>query len=211
MYHNPDAEAAIASCIAILKHCAERDAQAQRVIYIVEAFHEANLHRPPVARSMSFPNRKASVITATSNGPDHDPMVHFFAHTKHSPRQQLPNIAPSLKAEGSTHTVPVVPVIPSVLQQPSPDATGISPVNAAVMPAGMRATENTHIPDRGFDFDDLWPTWQPPHAAMPVGHHIGPTEGYGHYTSGITAMGIEDVLAGNVNVPLYPPGHFMSS
>ncbi|KAK6081660.1 fungal specific transcription factor domain-containing protein [Seiridium cupressi] len=212
LYHNPDADSAIASCIAILKYCAESDAQAQRVIYIVEAFHEANSHRPPSTRSISFPNRKVPVITPASSNPQHDPMAHFFAYTKHSPEQRLPILAPNLKNERSsisrTHTGSVQPLIPSVLQQPSPDATGTSPVGSQVAPSGVPGMDTMHGTEVGFDFDDLWPTWHPPTDAMPLGQHAEPAEAFNHYTLGPPPIALGNVLAANVNIPLYSPSDF---
>ncbi|KAH8193983.1 hypothetical protein TruAng_011854 [Truncatella angustata] len=212
LYRNPDADKAIQSCVEILRYCAERDAQAQRVVYIVEAFHEANLNRPANARSISFLKRRVPTIIPVSSNHQHDPMAHFFAYTKSSPGQQLPALAPSRKHGRSSiptfHPGSVPPVFPRILQQPSPDATGASPVSAAVMPPGMQPIESMPGVDMGFDFDDLWPTWHHPGGTMPIGHHVEPAESYGHYTLGPALPGLENTLAANVNIPLYPASDF---
>lgn len=102
--------------------------------------------------------------------------------------------------------------IPSVLQQPSPDASGTSPVDA--IPAGLPVLESMHGSDAEFGFDELWPnaTWQPP-GAMPLPQSIDATEGYGHYTIGppSQAMDIGNVLGANGNIAMYHVDNFCPS
>lgn len=93
LYHNQEADIAIASCISILRYCAESDVQAERVVYIIETFHEANLNRPERARSVSLPGRRIPTITpASSHNNTYDPMAHFFARgSKHGVREKQQN------------------------------------------------------------------------------------------------------------------------
>ncbi|KAI1881660.1 hypothetical protein JX265_000486 [Neoarthrinium moseri] len=210
LYHNPDADLAISSCISILTYCAEHDPQAERVSFIVEAFHEANLSRSVSARKISFPGRKVPIITPTSSNPQHDPMAHFFARSHDSPVQQQPTLAPIVKNErpllSTAHTIPVPALVSSVLQQPSPDATGSSPVNTA-LPSGMPGMDALHAAEAEFDFDSLWPTWHASSGPMAISHHVESTN-YGNYSLGPHPIALGSVLAANVPVPIYPAGDF---
>ncbi|KAI0128610.1 fungal-specific transcription factor domain-containing protein [Xylariales sp. AK1849] len=214
LYHNPDAEKAIRSCISILKYCAENDAQAERVTYIVETFNEANLEQPQSARKLSLPGRNMPVIHPCSRDPRYDPMAHFFDHGNRSPQQQLPAPTPMMGQARSLvsagHPVSMSPVMPSVLQQPSPDATGYSPDTAAAAvpaPPGVHSMDALHAQEAEFDFDSLWPTWQAPPGGIPVPHHVGPSQAYGGYGLSQPQVALGHVLSANVDIPLYPaPG-----
>ena len=80
LYENPEAEGAVRSAISILRYCAAEDKQAERVTFIVETFHQANVHRPATARRLSIPGRDVPVISPLSQSARYDPVLHLFRH-----------------------------------------------------------------------------------------------------------------------------------
>ncbi|ORY69826.1 fungal-specific transcription factor domain-containing protein [Pseudomassariella vexata] len=212
LYHNPEGDRAIQSCISILRYCAEYDPQAERVSYIVESFHKANKTRPATARQLSLPGRRIPTIKTLVRNADYDPMAHFFQSDKAGSRGPLPPLAPGPKngrvmlSAGLPATLP--PMVPSVIQQPSPDGSNTSPVNSSgVVSSGLHGMDHLNGPEAEFDFDSLWPNWQAPTGGMalphphPEGHQVA--EGFGTY-----GLGPVQVPVGHLNVPLYPTSDF---
>lgn len=210
LYQNPDADNAIASCVAILRYCASADAQAHRVVYIIEAFHEAILTRPTATESTSYPKRMVPVITPMSHSVHQDPMARFFAHIRTSPEQRLPILAPSMGRacpnNPTAHTGSIPRLLSSVLQQPSPeDVTGSSPLCPPGMTTESSVIEQTHASETAFNFDDLWPNWHSPGSAVPIGHHVEPVETYSPFTLNQPALELGNAMIGHANMSVYPP------
>jgi hypothetical protein len=175
LYNNQEADTAIKSCISILKYCAESDAQAVRVKYIIETFHDANLSRPERARNVSLPGRQVPVITAASNNnPGYDPMKHFFSRSRRGPNEKHHQSHPSVLAPGtkrerpfmsvahhqsmssnsslsSISTASMRPIMPpssatAIHQQPSPEATScVSPANSSNSGSGHNLNAATSV------------------------------------------------------------------
>lgn len=209
LYNNPDANVAVASCLAIIQYCAENDPQAQRVLYILETFKEVVRSRASTAVPVvSFPNRRIPIITPASSNPQHDPMAHFFRHTKYSPEvQQLPILAPTIKHERLSISASYQnPTPSSIHQQPSPeDAADASPVGAVT----MSASDSIPSQDIAFNLDDLWPpTWHPPNGIMQIGQHVQPGEAYNQYTLGPPSSGPGTMAPNNTTVSFYPTSEY---
>lgn len=207
----------------ILKYCAENDVQAQRVSYIVETFHQANIDRPPSARKLSLPGRTIPTINTSSHNDEYDPMAHFFPLNERPQARPLPTLAPTLKQERSLMSAAadassIPPVLPSVLQQPSPEGSGTSPANSGPVPAAGQGMEALNAQEAEFDFDSLWPPNMPQtlNGGMPMTHHhhhhhhhVDPAGGYDPYGMGQPSSQPQIPL-GNVlsNVPLYQAANF---
>lgn len=206
LYNSPDADTAIESCISILRYCAEHDAQAARVTYIVETFREANLGRCMWEDKYAFPGRKVPTIIPLSSNPHHDPVAHFFARSKNGlgPPPILTTGGKLSHSMPAAHPLTLPPMVPSVLQQPSPDATGASPVHSSVISAGMHGMDAMGQ-EVEFHFDSLWPTWHPPNGSMSMSHHVEPTENFGNYTLAPPPAAIGSHIHPNANIPLYQP------
>ncbi|KAK8124663.1 fungal-specific transcription factor domain-containing protein [Apiospora kogelbergensis] len=211
LYHNPKAEEAIQSCKSFLKYCAQYDPQAERVSWIVEAFDRANKSRQPSARRLSLPSRKIPIINIPGPNNAYDPMVGFFVPNRPGSQQSLPSLPPIIKQEQamSAPSLPksLPPILPSVLQQPSPEGSGASPGNTGLVQAGMHSTEGQISHETEFDFDSLWPNWNAPAGPpqMPPSQ-VGPSEAFGAFGLGQAPPG--SLLGSSVNVPLYPPTDF---
>ncbi|KAK8056563.1 hypothetical protein PG993_001790 [Apiospora rasikravindrae] len=214
LYHNPKAEEAIQSCKSFLKYCAQYDAQAERVSWIVEAFDRANKSRQPTARRLSLPSRKIPIINIPGPDNTYDPMVGFFTPNRPGSQQSLPSLPPIIKQEpsmpnpGLPKSLP--PILPSVLQQPSPEGSGASPVNTGLVQSGVHGMEGLGPHETEFDFDSLWPNNWNAHASAGAMHmpasQVDPSEAFGTFGIGQAPAG--SLLGGSVNIPLYPPSDF---
>lgn len=217
LYHNPEADKAIKSCISILHYCAENDKQVDRECYVIESFNQANINRPAQAhpRKLALPGRKIPTINAHSQSSDFDPMLYFFQHSRHtktSPRirEQPGHIRPIKRERPSVSGVPAPPPRPSAIQQPSPDGGGASPANSSNIPPSIHCLDGLGRPEAEFDFDSLWPSWQGPPNAMALSHHQTQrhNEDYTPYGMCPPQMSLGSALSANANVPLYPTANF---
>lgn len=229
LYHNPEAEVAITSAISILRFCADEDAQAERVSFIVETFHQANVNRPATARRLFIPGRKVPTINTVLQNSHYDPMLHLFHRESSEQRDhpaaimgaqgQLPKDRPIMgsivppMSSSSSSSIPSS-MMPLTLQQPSPEGSSVVSFNN-----GMGSGSGSGIPSSSMetlsggeseiDFDTLW-NWPAPSgasAAMPIAPPMQPADNFGSY-----GIGQPQVPLGgsnpNVNVPLYPPSNF---
>ncbi|RYP21183.1 hypothetical protein DL766_007994 [Monosporascus sp. MC13-8B] len=214
LYHNPDATTAVDNAISILRFCADKDAQADRVLYIVETFHQANVRRFATARRLSIPGRKIPTINTLSHNAHYDPMLHLFHHESFEHLAAIPAIK---ERPVMGHIVPPSSLIPSMmppaLQQPSPEGSvslngGMGAAASGIPPSSLETLSGG---ESEFDFDTLWSNWPAPSASSSAGipiaapHAMQPADGgLGSYGG----IGQPQALLGsnpNVNVPLYTP------
>ncbi|XXH04657.1 hypothetical protein Hte_011076 [Hypoxylon texense] len=186
LYHNPDANNSISSTIRILEYCEQRDAQAKRVRYIIEKFHEANQERPPRA-SISLPGRKIPTISTDSQTFCRDPTSCFFHDPKTDRQDIYMRDLSSTKGPGTVNVAAARPeprmmaMMPPTLQQPSPEGSvSLNNGMAAVsMPPGI---EGLGGGDSEFDFDILLNGWNvTPANSMGINHSLHPVEAFGSY------------------------------
>lgn len=222
MFHNSEAEQAIQNCKVILRHCASGDPQAKRVLWIVEAFDQANKSSPAGVAKLALPGRKTPLVNTSSRNAGYDPMAHFFTPNRPGSRQQcLPSLPPMIKHErppgpgGANSSRP--PILPSVRQQPSPEGSGGSPGNTGAISSGLHGLDPLSVPEAEFDFDSLWPssTWQTTAGPVPMPHHhhahhahLVHTGEYNAYDLAQAPVALGNVLGGPINVPLYPASDF---
>ncbi|KAI2469250.1 fungal-specific transcription factor domain-containing protein [Annulohypoxylon bovei var. microspora] len=186
LYHNPDAETSIHSASNILAYCGERDAQAQRVLYIIESFRNANIHRPPTTRKIYLPGRKIPTISTVSQTFPHDPMSPFFHHVK-AERQDIfvGELSPlkdrQMISMSSVLSEPTMPrMMPPPLQQPSPE--GSVSLNSGITATMAPGIETLSGSDPDFDLDILWHGWAPQSASsMGLPPQLHPTEPFAAY------------------------------
>ncbi|KAF3064931.1 Filamentous growth regulator 27 [Daldinia childiae] len=210
LYHNPDADNAIRSTFIILQYCKERDAIAERVLEIIELFHNANINRPDTAKKIHLPGRKIPTILHTFQG---EPMPPLFRHAK-TERQEfyMSDIAPTKERQivgipAAASEQNMRPMMAPMLQQPSPEGSVSlnSGIAAASMAPGMEALGSG---DPEFDFDSLWQGWRRPSSTggmdiPPPLHHIEPFGSYGLHQP---PMPHENNL--NHHVQPFPPSNF---
>ncbi|RYP56879.1 hypothetical protein DL771_011521 [Monosporascus sp. 5C6A] len=217
LYHNPDATAAIHDAISILRFCADEDAQADRVLYIVETFHQANVRRPATARRLSIPGRKVPTIKTLSHNAHYDPILHLFHHDGSEHLAAIPAIK---ERPVMGHIVPPPSSIPSMmppaLQQPSPEgsvslSSGMGPAGSGIPPSSLETLSGG---ESEFDFDTLWSNWPAPSASSWAGVPIAAPhgvqsadDGFGSY-GGIGQPQVPPGSNPNVNVPLYAPSSY---
>ena len=221
LYHNPEAEQAIQNCKAILRYCASGDPQAERVLWIVEAFDQANKCRPAGTAKLAPPGRETPLINTLSRNAEYDPMTHFFTPNRPSPQKQsLPSLPPVIKHErpaglgGASSGRP--PVLPSVRPQPSPEGSGASPVNTGPVTSSLHGLDVLGAPEAEFDFESLWPpNWQTTAGPVLMLHHhhahqphLAPAGEYAAYGLGQGSVALGNVLSGAANVPPYPASNF---
>ncbi|RYP90435.1 hypothetical protein DL770_003467 [Monosporascus sp. CRB-9-2] len=217
LYHNPDATTAIHNAISILRFCADEDAQADRVLYIVETFHQANVRRPAKARRLSIPGRKIPTINTLSHNAHYDPMLHLFHHEGSDHLSAIPAIK---ERPVMGHVVPPSSSIPSMmppaLQQPSPEGSvslngGIGAAGSGIPPSSLETLSGG---ESEFDFDTLWSNWPASSASSSAGipivapHGMQPADGgFGSY-GGIGQPQAPLGSNPNVNAPLYAPSNY---
>ncbi|RYP45923.1 hypothetical protein DL768_007791 [Monosporascus sp. mg162] len=217
LYHNPDATTAIHNAISILRFCADEDAQADRVLYIVETFHQANVRRPATARRLSIPGRKIPNINTLSHNAHYDPILHLFHHEDSEHLAAIPAIK---ERPVMGHIVPPSSSIPSMmppaLQQPSPEGSvslngGMGAAGSGIPPSSLETLSGG---ESEFDFDTLWSNWPASSASSSAGipivapHGMQPADGgFGSYGG----IGQPQAPLGNnpnVNVPPYAPPNY---
>ncbi|KAI5867986.1 fungal-specific transcription factor domain-containing protein [Durotheca rogersii] len=173
LYHNPDAENSIRSALSILNYCGQRDAQAKRVSYIIETFHNANIQRSSTAKKISLPGRKIPTVSTLLQTFQHDPISHFFHRVKPD-RQDLYVVDTSMIKDRAMANMTTVAPDPSMrsmmsqtLQQPSPE--GSASLNSGVATAGgiVPGVDPLSGNDSEIDFDTLWHGWPGPGVAGP--------------------------------------------
>ncbi|RYO83974.1 hypothetical protein DL764_009389 [Monosporascus ibericus] len=217
LYHNPDATTAIHNAISILRFCADEDAQAERVLYIVETFHQANVRRPATARRLSIPRRKIPTINTLSHNAHYDPMLRPFHHEASEHLTTIPAIK---ERPVMGHIVAPSSSIPSMmppaLQQPSPEGSvslngGMGAAGSGIPPSSLETLSGG---ESEFDFDTLWSNWPAPSASTSAGipiaapHGMQPSDsGFGSY-GGIGQPQVPLGSNPNVNVPLYAPSNY---
>ena len=196
LYANPDAESAVRSAISILRYCAAEDKQAERVTFIVESFHQANVNRPATARRLSIPGRDVPAINTLSQNARYDPVLHLFRHSSdaasvHSPLHREHHLPPATTSSSvsllkdRSHAVvgPAMPPISSSMpplmpggmssmlhQQPSPEGSSSHSVPLSGG-GGLHASsmETTSGGESEIDFDMLWNSWPAPSASAASG------------------------------------------
>ncbi|RYP41169.1 hypothetical protein DL767_001173 [Monosporascus sp. MG133] len=218
LYHNPDATTAIHNAISILKFCADEDAQADRVLYIVETFHQANVRRLATARRLSIPGRKIPNINTLSHNAHYDPMLHLFHHEGSEHLAAIPAIK---ERPVMGHIVPppsssIPSMMPPALQQPSPEGSvslngGMGAGGGGIPPSGLETLSGG---ESEFDFDTLWSNWPASSASSSAGipivapHGMQPADGgFGSY-GGIDQPQAPLGSNPNVNVPLCAPSNY---
>ncbi|KAI1777911.1 fungal-specific transcription factor domain-containing protein [Hypoxylon cercidicola] len=210
LYHNPDANNSINSSIRILEYCEQRDAQAKRVKYIIQKFHEANQERPSRA-NISLPGRKIPTIATNSQTFRRDPTSHFFHHAK-TGRQDvyMGDLSPTKERTAvhvpAAHSEPrMLPMMPQAMQQPSPEGSvSLSSGIAAVsMAPGMEGLAGG---DSEFDFDILMQGWNAPANSLGIHPSLHPAETFGSYGLHQPPMPQSNGL--HPHVAPYPPSDY---
>ncbi|KAH8673903.1 hypothetical protein BX600DRAFT_509127 [Xylariales sp. PMI_506] len=202
LYHNPEAETAIKSCMTILNYCAERDAQAKRVSHIIKKFHESNTRQPPPAGKLLIPGRNIPTIRTATHDPQYDPIAHFIGRAgdfTDSGQHSMGRIQ-------STSQLPV-PLLGE--QQVSPGSERLRlPTKAEVAPSiCQNINGGIGPPETEFDLTSVWPSsWPEVHRTRVTTHqpfqssdHYG---GYGLDQHQVPALG--NILPNNINISLYP-------
>lgn len=211
LYHNPDANNSIESTIRILEHCEQRDAQAKRVRYIIQKFHEANQERPSRA-SISLPGRKIPTVSMDSETFCRDPTSYFF-HDPNTERQDIYmrdislTKGPAAVGVAAAHReARMLPMMPPTLQQPSPEGSVSlnSGIAAVSMAPGMESLTGG---DSEFDFDILMQGWNVPSAnSMGINHSLHPVEAYVSY--GLPQPPLPQGNGLHPHVAPYPPSDY---
>ncbi|RYP79400.1 hypothetical protein DL769_002984 [Monosporascus sp. CRB-8-3] len=217
LYHNPDATTAVDNAISILRFCADEDAQADRVLYIVETFHQANARRSATARRLSIPGRKVPTINTLSHNVHYDPMLHLFHHEGSEHLAAIPAIK---ERPVMGHIAPPSSLIPSMmppaLQQPSPESSaslngGMGTAGSGIPPSSLETLSGG---ESEFDFDTLWSNWPAPSASSSAGIPMAAPDGmqpadggFGSY-GGIIQPQVPLGSNPNANVPLYAPSNY---
>ncbi|KAI1115926.1 fungal-specific transcription factor domain-containing protein [Nemania sp. NC0429] len=198
LYHNMDARKSIDSAISILKFCSQNDKQAERVTYILDSFDQANEQRTPATKRPFIPGRKIPALATLSQNRSLDPISNFF---RSASREAIPvTTAPTFGEETvllstAPPSMPVMPMIPSSMQQPSPEGS-ISMGSGMTTAAGItQGVDTLSGGDSEFDLDTLWDTWHP---SIPttVHSHSGTLASYG--------LGHSQVHPAGPNVMYYP-------
>ncbi|KAI0202742.1 fungal-specific transcription factor domain-containing protein [Astrocystis sublimbata] len=157
LFHNPDARISINSSISILRFCAQTDKQAERVSYIVESFDQAIEQRASSARRLSLPGRKTSTLATLSQNSRLDPIACFFRsrnrHHLSATTKPTCNENTALVATVPP-TILSMPIIPSAMQQPSPDGN-LSISSEMTNTVGIAQSSD----DIEFDLDSIWGNW----------------------------------------------------
>ncbi|KAH9900606.1 fungal-specific transcription factor domain-containing protein [Xylariomycetidae sp. FL2044] len=196
LYHNPDARESIESSKEILEFCAVQDAQANRVAFIVKAFDQANVERLPTARKLSLSGRHTPTLATLSQNSRLDPIAAFFRKEKETRHHEhFSSAAAHEDRPGMASTLPpstsIPPMVPSAIQQPSPE--GSISLNSNLAVPGIPSGADVLATDTEFDFDSLWNNWgAPPAPRMVLPPTIHPEGDFGQY--------------GMVQ-PLMPPGN----
>ncbi|KAI1640942.1 fungal-specific transcription factor domain-containing protein [Biscogniauxia mediterranea] len=213
LYHNPDAHSSIHSAISILGFCANGDAQAERVSYIVKSFHKANEERPPTAQRLSLPGRKIPTLVTLSQHGNLDPMSHFFHQNKKEQHDHFAPAVPPLKDRSVlASSIPpaasaISSMMPPGIQQPSPEGSVSLNSGMAVTGGIGPAIDTLSGGDTEVDFDSFWNNFATPSAGgMVIPPPLHPADGFGPYTLGNPQLGPTNGPL--VNVPLYHPSDF---
>ncbi|KAI1452249.1 fungal-specific transcription factor domain-containing protein [Annulohypoxylon moriforme] len=211
LYHNPDAENSIHSALLILTYCGERDAQAQRVSYIIESFRNANMSRSSTVRKVYLPGRKIPTISTLSQTFPHDPMSPFFRHLKAERQDMFVNELAPMKERhlinmSNVHSESIMPrMMPPPLQQPSPE--GSVSLNSGITATMAPAIETLSGSDNDFDLDILWHGWAPPPvSSMGLPPTLHPAESFNAY--GLHHQPMPQGNGLNPHVPSYPPSEY---
>ncbi|KAI1193070.1 fungal-specific transcription factor domain-containing protein [Nemania serpens] len=197
LYHNVDARKSINSAISILKFCSQNDKQAERVSYILESFDQANERRTSTTKRPYLPGRKTPTLATLSQNRALDPIGNFF---RSGNREAIPVTTASTFGEETVLlstaplSMPVLPMIPSSMQQPSPEGS-ISMSSGMTTAAGMaQGVDTLSGGDSEFDLDTIWDSWRGtpsiPTAVHPHSVALGPY-GLGHaqvHPAGPTVM-----------------------
>ncbi|TRX92632.1 hypothetical protein FHL15_006559 [Xylaria flabelliformis] len=158
LYHNPDARQSINSAISILRFCAQNDKQAERVSYIVESFDKANEQRTPSAKRLYLPGRKTPTLATLSQNSNLDPVGRFFrSRNREAISITTTSAANRETVVAATAPPPIssIPMIPSSMQQPSPDGN-LSVSSGVTNTAGI----SQGVDDMEFDLDSIWNGWR---------------------------------------------------
>ncbi|KAI0184690.1 fungal-specific transcription factor domain-containing protein [Xylaria flabelliformis] len=158
LYHNPDARQSINSAISILRFCAQNDKQAERVSYIVESFDKANEQRTPTAKRLYLPGRKTPTLATLSQNSSLDPVGRFFrSRNREAISITTTSAANRETVVAATAPPPIssIPMIPSSMQQPSPDGN-LSVSSGVTNTAGI----SQGVDDMEFDLDSIWNGWR---------------------------------------------------
>ncbi|KAI0887368.1 fungal-specific transcription factor domain-containing protein [Annulohypoxylon maeteangense] len=211
LYHNPDAENSIHSALLILAYCGERDAQAQRVSYIIDSFRTANMNQSSTMRKIYLPGRTVPTISTLSHKFPHEPMSPFFRHVKAERQDMFVNEMSPVKDRqvanmSSVHSEPTMSrMMPPPLQQPSPEGSvTLNSGIAATLPPSMEPLSGN---DNDFDLDILWHGWTPqPVSSMGIPSTLHPAESFNAY--GIHHPPMPQGNGLNPHVPSYPPSEY---
>lgn len=200
LYHNIDARKSINSAISILKFCSQNDKQAERVSYILETFDQANEQRTSTTKRPFLPGRKTPTLATLSQNRCFDPISNFF---RSGNRETIPITTASTFGEETVLlsttplSMPVMPMIPSSMQQPSPEGSismSSGMTTAAGIPPGVDTLSGG---DSEFDLDTLWDSWHGgPNIPTAVHPHSGTLGSYG--------IGHSQVHPAGPNVMYYP-------
>ncbi|KAI1808443.1 fungal-specific transcription factor domain-containing protein [Daldinia bambusicola] len=210
LYRNPDADKSISSALIILQYCKEMDAQAERVLDIIENFHRANMEKQDTAKKIHLPGRKTPTMLHTFQC---DTVPPFF-HTIKAEQQEFytNDVAPTKERQiaglsTSTLEQAMRPMMAPMLQQPSPEGSVSlnSGIATASMAPGMEALGSN---DPEFDLDSLWQGWQHPAPTGNMGippplHHMDQFGSYGlHQPPMPHGNGL------NSHIQPFPPSNF---
>ncbi|KAI1319391.1 hypothetical protein F5Y16DRAFT_414268 [Xylariaceae sp. FL0255] len=193
LYHNPAARDSINSAIAILRFCGGGhpsgfgDAQAERVLYIVESFDKVNEQRPGSAKRLYLPGRKIPTLPTLSSNSNYDPTSHFF-HTGYN--EAAGTTIPSFKGELLFNDDPAItaislPPMQSLMQpgmqHPSPEGS-ISMSSAAGSSASIGPLVGSLVASESdFDLNTLWNDWHSNVTTIPPSMQ---SESFSHFAVG---------------------------
>ncbi|KAI1127512.1 fungal-specific transcription factor domain-containing protein [Nemania abortiva] len=181
LYYNPDARKSIDNAISILRFCSQNDKQAERVSYIVESFDKANEQRTSAVKRPYLPGRKTPTLATLSQTAGFDPVGNFF---RLGNREAVPVTAASTSCEETVlvatapPAVPSIPIIPSSMQQPSPEGS-LSLSSGITTAAGMVQSVDALNGDSEFDLDSLWDYWHSGSNVPTAANHSGAFGSYG--------------------------------
>jgi hypothetical protein len=205
LYRNPSAQSSIHSAITILGFCARVDAQAERVLYIVESFHKANADRPPLTDKLSLPGRRTPVLATIARDGSYDPMAGFFHYDKQDSYHQLRAGQPlkdrPIMAAPERHSSSMPCAMSNVVQQA--ESEGADSVDSGVAELAPMGMETLNSEETEFDFDALWNNWPMPNSAgMAMAPGIPHVDSYTTYGLGQASVPVGVSLG--TNVPMYP-------